>query len=79
MKLTRKYYPIACVVCFIMIIVFSSIHAYKPKFSKNKKEGFIDHINEFTNKNKRKLETFKKDVNKVSDEGFRAVKKLFRK
>tara|TARA_B100000886_G_scaffold330135_1_gene280266 strand:- start:148 stop:381 length:234 start_codon:yes stop_codon:yes gene_type:complete len=76
MKLKRKYYPIASVVCFIMVLAFSSIHAYKVK--SKKKEGFIEHINEFTNKSRRKLETFKKDVDKVGGEGFKAVKKLLR-
>jgi len=55
-----------------MVIAFSAIHSYKPK------EGFTDSINTFTNKNRRKLETFKKDISKVGGEGFRAVKKLFR-
>ena len=72
MKIKRKYYPLACLICFIMVIAFSAIHSYKPK------EGFTDSINTFTNKNRRKLETFKKDISKVGGEGFRAVKKLFR-
>ena len=36
MKLQRKHYPIACLLCFILVLGFSAIHAYKPKV----KEGF---------------------------------------
>ena len=31
MKLQRKHYPIACLLCFILVLGFSTIHAYKPK------------------------------------------------
>ncbi len=74
MKLTRKYYPIACILCFIMVIGFSAIHAYKPP----KKEGFLENINVSKNEWKRKGKIFKEDITKITDEGFRAVKKLLR-
>ena len=74
MKINRKYYPIVYVLCIIMIIVFSAIHAYNPN-----REGFNVNISGL-NKNKitRKIDNFKKDIKNVGNEGFRAIERLFR-
>ena len=72
MKLQRKYYPLACVCCIILVIFFSAVQSY------SKKEGFTENINYFNNLSTRKIKTFKKDITKVKDEGFRSVKKFFR-
>ena len=74
MKLQRKHYPIACVFCFILVLGFSAIHAYKSK----NKEGFLETINSTVNKSSRKLKMFKEDMSNVADTSARAVKKLFR-
>ena len=74
MKLQRKHYPIACLVCFILVLGFSTIHAYKPKV----KEGFLETINTTVNSSSRKLKIFKEDMSNVADTSIRAVKKLFR-
>lgn len=75
MKLTKKHYPHACVLCFIMVIGFSAIHAYKPS---TKKEGFLEHIPATMNSSNRKFKIFKEDMSNVADKGVRAVTKLFR-
>ena len=74
MKLQRKHYPIACLICFILVLGFSAIHAYKPKV----KEGFLETINTTVNSSSRKLKIFKEDMSNVADTGMRAGKKLFR-
>ena len=74
MKLQRKHYPIACVFCFVLVVGFSAIHAYKPK----QKEGFLETINTTVNSSSRKLKIFKEDMSNVADTSVRAVKKLFR-
>ena len=74
MKLQRKYYPIACVFFFILVVGFSAIHAYKPP----QKEGFLESINETINSSNRKIKIFKEDMSNVADTGVRVVKKLFR-
>ncbi len=74
MNINRKYYPIVYVLCIIMILVFSAIHAYNPN-----KEGFNVNISGL-NKNKfnRKISNFKKDIKSIGNEGFKAVERLFR-
>ena len=55
MKINRKYYPVVYVLCIIMIIVFSAIHAYNPK-----REGFNVNISGLnTNNITRKIGNFK--------------------
>ena len=61
MKLQRKHYPIACVFCFVLVVGFSAIHAYKPK----KKEGFLETINTTVNSSGRKLKIFKSNFVRI--------------
>ena len=78
MKIPRKYYPLACICCFILVVFFSAVHAYKPK------EGFtsIDEVKDYFNEKKhrleRKLRQGKLAGIKIKDEGFRSLKKIFR-
>ena len=72
MKLKRKHYPLACIICLIVVIAFSAINSYKIK------EGFIETIKTFTNNNRRKLTNFKNDVTQLGGQGMHSIKKLFR-
>jgi len=72
MKLQRKYYPLACICCIILVIFFSAVQSY------SKKEGFTENINYFNNYSTRKFNTLKTDMTKVKNEGFRSLTKFLR-
>jgi|TARA_Y100000992_G_scaffold222561_1_gene154633 hypothetical protein len=73
MKLEKKHYPIACIICFILVLFFSAMNSYKIK------ENFIETIKTFTNNNNRKVKYFKKDISQIGGSLTYAIRKLFRR